>query len=55
MAIIQFKNGVIDNTKLLDANVELTSARSMYIQAPYDYQTSKAELNRAIGRDYFTF
>ena len=55
VAIIQFKNGVIDNTKLLDANVELTSARSMYIQALYDYQTSKAELNRAIGRDYFTF
>jgi outer membrane protein len=55
VSIIQFRNGIIDNTKLLEANVELTTAKTLYIQALYDYQVAKAELNRAIGKDYFTF
>lgn len=55
VSIIQFRNGIIDNTKLLEANVELTTAKTLYIQSLYDYQVSKAELNRAIGKDYFTF
>lgn len=55
VAILQFKNGVIDNTELLNANVELSSAKTLYVQALYDYQTSKAKLNRTLGVDYFTF
>lgn len=55
VAIIQFKNGMIDNTKLLDANVELASAKSMYVQALYDFQTAKAELNRSVGYEYFSY
>ncbi len=55
VAIIQFRNGIIDNTKFLDANVELSNAKTLYIQALYDLQSSKAELNRAIGYDYFNF
>jgi outer membrane protein len=55
VSIIQFRNGIIDNTKLLEANVELTTAKTLYIQALHDYQLAKAELNRAIGEDYFAF
>jgi outer membrane protein len=55
VAIIQFKNGMIDNPRFLDANVELSNAKTLYIQALYDLQSAKAELNRAIGYDYFTF
>jgi outer membrane protein len=54
IAVIQFKNGMIDNTMLLDANVELKNAQTLYYQALYDMQTAKSELNRAIGCDYFT-
>jgi outer membrane protein len=55
VAIIQFRNGMIDNPKFLDANVELSNAKTFYIQALYDLQTSKAELNRAIGYDFFAY
>lgn len=49
----QFRNGVIDNTKLLDANVKLLSARTMLIQAIYNYNTAKSQLNNTIGKDIF--
>lgn len=52
-SVEQFRNGIIDNTKLLEANVGLTTAMTLYIKSIYDYQTAKAELNRAIGVDYF--
>jgi len=55
VATVQFKNGMIDNTKFLESNVELSNAKTLYIQALYDLQSSKAELNRAIGYDYFRF
>jgi len=53
IAVLQFRNGMIDNTKLLDANVELKNAQTLYIQALFDLQTAKSDLNRAIGYDYF--
>ena len=53
-ARIQFRNGIIDNTKLLEANLQLTTARTLYIQSLHDFQVAKAELNRALGVDYFT-
>ena len=55
VAVLQFKNGMIDNTELLNANVELSNATTMYIQALYYFQVSKAKLNRALGYDYFSF
>jgi outer membrane protein len=55
VAVIQFKNGMIDNTKFLDVNVELSNAKSMYFHALYDLQSSKAELNKAVGYDYFNY
>lgn len=55
VATIQFRNGTIDNTKFLEANVELQNAKTFYIQALYDFQTARAELNKAIGYEYFSF
>lgn len=52
-AITQFRNGIIDNTKLIEANVQLITARTLYIQSLYDFQVARAELNRAIGVDFF--
>ncbi|MBN2041595.1 MAG: TolC family protein [Spirochaetes bacterium] len=54
VSITQFRNGIIDNTKLLDANVQLTTAKTLYIQALHDFQVAKAELNKAVGKDIFT-
>ena len=53
VSIIQFRNGIIDNSRLLEANVELTTAKTLFIQALHNYQVAKAELNKAIGRDIF--
>ncbi len=52
-AITQFRNGIIDNTKLLEANVQLITAQTLYIQSLYDFQVARAELNRAIGVEFF--
>ena len=53
VSITQFRNGIIDNTKLLNANVQLTTAKTLYIQALHDYQVAKAELNKSVGKDIF--
>ncbi len=55
VAAIQFKNGIIDNTILLNANVELSSARAMYVQSLFNFQGAKAKLNKSLGCDYFKF
>jgi len=33
--------------------VALIQAKTLYIQALYDYKVSQAELNKSIGVDYF--
>jgi outer membrane protein len=55
VAMLQLKNGTIDNTKFLESVVELSNAKTLYIQALYDLQSSKAEVNRAIGTEYLGF
>lgn len=55
VAALQFKNGLIDNTILLNANVELSSARAMFVQSLFEFQTAKARLNQSLGYDFFTF
>lgn len=52
-ATMQFRNGIIDNSKFLEANVALIQATTLYIQSLYDYKVAQAELNKAIGVDYF--
>jgi len=51
---IQFRSGVIDNTKLLNANVQLITTKKNYIQALTSYAIAKSTLNNVIGRDYFS-
>lgn len=53
VSILQFRSGIIDNSKLLEANVELTTAKTLFIEALHNYQVARAELNKAIGRDVF--
>lgn len=52
-ATAQFKNGLIDNTKFLEATVDLNTAQTLYIQSIFQFQLAKAQLNRATGKEYF--
>jgi outer membrane protein TolC len=54
VAQLQFRGGIIDNTKLLEANVQLITATTLYLQALNDLQVAKADLNRALGEEYYT-
>ena len=37
------------NIDVMDARVALTTAKTNYVQALYDYNTSKAQLDKAMG------
>ncbi len=52
-AQVQFRSGVVDNSKLLEANIQLIKTRSSYIQAIVSYSIAKSSLNNVIGREYF--
>jgi outer membrane protein TolC len=45
----KFKNGLVLNTDLIDAEVDLLQARTNYVQAIVDYQLAKANLEKSIG------
>ncbi len=45
----QFKEGLAQNTDLLDAEVALLRARTQYTQAVVDYELAQARLQKAIG------
>ncbi|WP_293727973.1 TolC family protein [uncultured Phascolarctobacterium sp.] len=49
IAQLRYMNGVGTNTDVLDAQVALTTAKTNYLQALYDYNTSKTSLETAIG------
>ena len=49
IAQVRYMAGVGTNTDVLDAQVALTQAKTNYLQAMYDYNTSKIELENAIG------
>jgi outer membrane protein, multidrug efflux system len=53
-AQIQFKSGVIDNNKLLDANVRLITTKKNYIQSLVSYSIAKSALNNVIGMEMFS-
>lgn len=46
---VRYQYGVETNMDVIDTQLRLTQARTNYIQALYDYHTSKARLDRAIG------
>ena len=49
IAGVRYSSGVGTNTDVIDAQVALTTAKNNYIQAMYDYNTNKANLNKAMG------
>ena len=49
VAQLRYMNGVGTNTDVLDAQVALTDAKTNYLQAMYDYNTCKTNLETAIG------
>jgi outer membrane protein TolC len=46
----RFKAGVTTNTEVLDAESLLISAQANLTNAVYDFQSAKARLDRALGR-----
>ena len=49
IAQVRYQAGVGTNLDVMDAQVALTAAKNNYIQALYDYNTSGAELEKAMG------
>ncbi len=49
IAQVRSSAGVGTNTDVIDAQVALTQAKNNYIQAMYDFNTSKANLTKAMG------
>jgi len=49
IAQVRYSAGVGTNTDVIDAQVALTTAKMNYIQALYDYNTGKANLEKAMG------
>lgn len=49
IAGVRYGAGVGTNIDVIDAQVALTQAKNNYIQAMYDYNTSKAKLDKAMG------
>ncbi|MPM69751.1 Outer membrane efflux protein BepC [bioreactor metagenome] len=49
IAQVRYSAGVGTNLDVIDAQLALTQAKTNYIQALYDYNTSKANLEKAMG------
>lgn len=49
IAQVRYSSGVGTNLDVMDAEVSLTQAKTNYIKALYDYNTSKAKLDNAMG------
>ncbi|MEG6585092.1 TolC family protein [Dendrosporobacter sp. 1207_IL3150] len=49
IAQVRYGAGVGTNLDVIDAQLALTQAKTNYIQAMYDYNTSKAKLEKAMG------
>ena len=49
IAQVRYSAGVGTNIDVMDASVALTTAKTNYVQALYDYNISKAQLDKAMG------
>lgn len=49
IAQVRYSSGVGTNLDVIDSQVALTQANTNYVQALYDYNTSRAQLEKAIG------
>ncbi len=45
----KFKNGLVLNSELIDAEFDLLQAKTNYVQALVDYQLAKANLEKSVG------
>ena len=50
LANISFKNGVINQIDVLDAELMLNQTKLAYLQAIYDYLTARAELEELLEK-----
>lgn len=50
LANISFKNGVINQIDVLDAELMVNQSRLAYLQAIYDYLIAKAELEELLEK-----
>ncbi len=46
----RYSHGIASRLELIDAELALTTAKSNYLEAVYDYQAAKIELNRTLGK-----
>jgi outer membrane protein TolC len=46
----RYKNGISSRLELTDAELELTTAQSNYLEAVYDYLSSRIALDKLVGR-----
>lgn len=46
---VRYESGLITNLEVLDAELAVTQAETNYLQALYDYQTAKVNLEKAMG------
>lgn len=49
IAVVRYQAGVGTNIDVMDAQVALTEAKTNYVKALYDYNTSKAALDTSMG------
>lgn len=49
IAQVRYSAGVGTNLDVIDSQLALTQAKTNYIQAMYDYNTSRAKLDKAMG------
>jgi outer membrane protein len=49
----RFKNGVIDNLNMIDAQIAQTAAEAKYVSAVYDFLIAQAEMDRLLGRQSY--
>ncbi|MBP2631663.1 MAG: type secretion outer membrane protein, TolC family, partial [Firmicutes bacterium] len=49
LASLRYKVDLANNVEVMDAQVALTTAKTAYEQSLYDYNLSKAELEKAMG------
>jgi outer membrane protein len=47
---VRYESGLITNLEVLDAELALTQAETNYLQALYDYQTARVNLEKAMGK-----
>lgn len=51
----KYRNGIESNLEMIDAQTELTETKTDLYQAQFDYQIAKAKVNKAVGKEIYSF